>query len=108
MRRKEEKEIIKNVQNVLFNVAKIEYERKLNQLIIDVTGALNNPHNTFKGTAQDYIKQYHLDLDLKDKIFKHYRLTKIQCPFCGEPKTSRQVICPCEVKNTGMTEFWKD
>jgi len=30
------------------------------------------------------------------------------CPFCGGKKTSPEVICKCEVEDTGMIEFWKD
>ena len=30
------------------------------------------------------------------------------CPFCGGKKSSPEVICKCEVENTGMYEFWKD
>jgi 5'-deoxynucleotidase YfbR-like HD superfamily hydrolase len=30
------------------------------------------------------------------------------CPMCGKEKSFAGLICPCEVDNTGMLEFWRD
>ena len=30
----------------------------------------------------------------------------VKCPFCGKLR-DKAVICSCEVKDTGMVEFWK-
>ena len=32
---------------------------------------------------------------------------KYKCPWCGAVKDAPYIICSCEVKDTGMYEFWK-
>ena len=39
---------------------------------------------------------------------KEEKEKKILCPFCKRRKITVGVICLCEVKDTGMAEFWKD
>lgn len=64
---------VQDVKNFMLKFANEEYLRELPQLENEVRFALKcNPHNTFKGTAQEYIKKYNLDVELKEKIFKHY------------------------------------
>ena len=63
------------IKEQMHNVAQKEYERQLQTLKNEVNITLKqNPHNTFKGTADEYINKYHLDTTLKNKIFKFYMI----------------------------------
>ena len=38
---------------------------------------------------------------------KEKKEKKYKCPWCGAVKDAPYIICSCEVKDTGMYEFWK-
>lgn len=54
---------------------KRDYFKSLRLLVKNVNYVLKtNPHNTFTGTAFDYIRQYNLHINLKNKIDKHWTI----------------------------------
>jgi hypothetical protein len=55
--------------------------------------------------AEREIKEWTKFLKLAKKILEEE--SGYTCPFCGWKKSSPEVICKCEVENTGMDEFWK-
>jgi len=67
-----------------------EYMRNYNQALDDLLYSLDNP------------------LTNKDMKTKNRLVKEELCPFCKKRENYVGVICPCEVENTGMEEFWKD
>lgn len=68
-------EFTNKIQQILYDAAKREYIQKLRLLIKNVRYVLRtNPHNTFTGTAKQYIRKYSLHTELKYKIYNHYKI----------------------------------
>jgi len=60
---------------VLKRTARREYKIQLRQLLIRVSISLRtNPHNTFKGTAKEYIIKHRLHKVLRERLYDHYKV----------------------------------
>jgi len=47
--------------------------------------------------------------DVKECVIKLNTLKETTCSSCGRVKEGGiEVICPCEVEDTGQDEFWKN
>ena len=64
-----------DLQGRLYEIAKAQFKRECKDLIHEVYWSLKmNPHNTFNGTALDYVRKYKLAKKLRDEIFANYKL----------------------------------
>jgi len=69
----ENQEIIDNIKKTTLKIARNEAIKQLKCLYFDVIKTLRyNPHNTFKGTASEYIRKYGLAKKLKREIYNKF------------------------------------
>lgn len=73
--------LIKQIEEMEKQWAKTALRRELDRIENDVRRTfLTNPHNTYKGTPEQYIKEYNLDGKAWAKICRHFKIV-LPYPF---------------------------
>jgi hypothetical protein len=71
----ESMEMLKKLRKTIRRIAQQEARRQLRELYHNVISTLKtNPHNTFTGSASEYIRKYGLARILKQKIYQNFNV----------------------------------
>jgi len=73
--KEDNEEIMGKLTRTIKQIAIREARQEIISLLCDTVKVLRyNPHNTFKGTAREYILKYHLAREAKQEVFERFNV----------------------------------